>query len=157
MTPAGERAEERPLGERLEHLFRTVLRSDGREYSNEEVAAAIARDQQVGISASYIWYLRTGQRDNPTFKHLNALARFFGVPPAYFFDEQTREDVEAELGLLSAMKDAGVRDVALRAAGLSTESLEAIREVIVRVRQLEGLSSRRSETARSEASTPPGR
>jgi transcriptional regulator with XRE-family HTH domain len=145
------------LGDKLEHLFRTVLRSDHREFSNEEVAAAIGRDQGLGISASYIWYLRTGQRDNPTFKHLSALARFFGVPPAYFFDEQIRVEVEAELGLLSAMKDAGVRDIALRAAGLSTASLEAIREVIARVRQLEGLPENKGGTARDgpAASRPP--
>lgn len=143
MDPADPPSEP-TLGDRLEHLFRTIVRSDGREYSNEEVAATIARDQGVSISASYLWYLRTGQRDNPTLKHLTALARFFGVPPAYFFDEQARAEVEAELALLSAMRDAGVRDIALRAAGLSPASLEAIREVISRVRQLEGLPGKRS-------------
>src|SRR5438093_3277208 len=103
-------AERRPrtVGEKLEHLFRTVRRPDRREYSNEEVASAILGEQGETISSSYIWYLRTGQRDNPTFKHINALARFFGVPPAYFFDDDTTERVEAELALLAAMKDAGV-------------------------------------------------
>jgi transcriptional regulator with XRE-family HTH domain len=130
---------ERTLAQRLEYLFRTVREPGRREYSNEEVSAAIARDQDVTISASYIWYLRTGQRDNPTFKHLNALARFFGVPPAYFFDADTSGRVEAELALLAAMKDAGVRDVALRAVGLSPQSLGTISDVIARVRELEGL------------------
>jgi transcriptional regulator with XRE-family HTH domain len=130
---------ERTLAQRLEYLFRTVREPGRREYSNEEVSAAIARDQDVTISASYIWYLRTGQRDNPTFKHLNALARFFGVPAAYFFDDDTTGRVEAELALLAAMKDADVRDVALRAAGLSPQSLGAISDVIARVRELEGL------------------
>jgi transcriptional regulator with XRE-family HTH domain len=129
----------RTLAEKLEYLFSTVREPGRREYGNEEVAAAIARDQGVTISASYIWYLRTGQRDNPTFRHLNALARFFGVPPAYFFDDDTGAKVEAELALLAAMKDAGVRDVALRAAGLSPRSLGAINDVINRVRELEGL------------------
>lgn len=129
----------RTLAEKLEYLFRTVREPGRREYGNEEVAAAIARDQDVTISASYIWYLRTGQRDNPTFKHLNALAKFFGVPPAYFFDEETGARVEAELALLAAMKDAGVRGVALRAAGLSDKSLGTINDVISRVRELEGL------------------
>jgi transcriptional regulator with XRE-family HTH domain len=130
---------ERTLAQRLEYLFRTVREPGRREYSNEEVSAAIARDQDVTISASYIWYLRTGQRDNPTFKHLNALARFFGVPAAYFFDDDTTGRVEAELALLAAMKDADVRDVALRAAGLSPQSLGTISDVIARVRELEGL------------------
>jgi transcriptional regulator with XRE-family HTH domain len=107
--------------------------------SNEEVATAIARHQGVKMSGSYVWYLRTGQRDNPTFRHLSALARFFGVPPAYFFDDETSREVDAELGLLTAMRDAGVRDVALRAAGLSAESLAAVTDVINRFRRLERL------------------
>ena len=138
MTDDSE-ARRRTLAEKLDYLFRTVRGPDRREYSNEDVAAAITRDQGVTISASYIWYLRTGQRDNPTFKHLNALARFFGVPPAYFFDEETSVRVEAELGLLTAMRDTGVRDIALRAAGLSSKSLDTINDIINHVRELEGL------------------
>ena len=126
------------VAQKLQHLFRTVRKPDQREYSNEEVAAAILRDQGETISSSYIWYIRTGQRDNPTFKHLNALAKFFGVPPAYFFDDETTNRVEAELALLTAMNDAGVRDIALRAAGLSPASLHTVREVIARVSELEG-------------------
>jgi transcriptional regulator with XRE-family HTH domain len=126
------------VAQKLQHLFGTVRKPDQREYSNEEVAAAILRDQGEAISSSYIWYIRTGQRDNPTFKHLNALAKFFGVPPAYFFDDETTNRVEAELALLTAMNDAGVRDIALRAAGLSPASLRTVREVIARVSELEG-------------------
>jgi len=126
------------VAQRLEYLFHTVRRPDQREFSNDEVAAAILRDQNETISSSYIWYLRTGQRDNPTFKHLNALATFFGVPAAYFFDDNTTHRVEAELVLLTAMNDAGVRDVALRAAGLSPASLRTIYDVIARVAELEG-------------------
>lgn len=134
-APAG-----RSLAERLEYLFRTVRERDRRAYSNEEVAAAILRDQGVKISASYLWYLRTGQRDNPTMKHLQALATFFGVPAAYFVDADTAAQVQAELGALRAMRDARVRDLALRADGLSDRSLQTIMDMISRVRQLEGLS-----------------
>jgi len=38
-------------------------------------------------SGTYLWLLRTGQWDNPTMKHLIAIARFFGVPPTYFFPD----------------------------------------------------------------------
>jgi transcriptional regulator with XRE-family HTH domain len=141
----GESERPRTLAEKIDHLFRTVRKSNRREYSNEEVSAAIARDQDISVSASYLWYLRTGQRDNPTFKHLNALAKFFGVPPAYFFDDATTIQVEAELALLTAMQDAGVRDVALRASGLSAKSLDTITDMITRVRELEGLSSYEEE------------
>jgi transcriptional regulator with XRE-family HTH domain len=145
VTADGGTPPARTLSERVDHLFRTVRKPNRREYSNEEVSAAIARDQGVSVSASYLWYLRTGQRDNPTFKHINALARFFGVPPAYFFDDATTAQVEAELALLAAVQDAGVRDVALRASGLSARSLDAITDMINRVRELEGLTPHRNE------------
>ncbi|WP_344309630.1 XRE family transcriptional regulator [Fodinicola feengrottensis] len=136
----------RTISAKLEHLFHTVRKSNQREYSNDEVSAAIARDQDETISSSYIWYLRSGQRDNPTLRHLTALARFFGVPAAYFFDDEATERVEAELALLTAMKDAGVRDVALRAAGLSPASLRTIYDVIARVSELEATAPKTPES-----------
>lgn len=42
------------------------------------------------ISATYVWPVKTGRRDNPTYKHVIALARSFGVSPTYFFDEADR-------------------------------------------------------------------
>jgi len=132
-----EQGGRRGIAEKLEHLFHVMRGPDGREYSNDEVAALILRDQGETISSSYIWYLRTGQRDNPTLKHLNALAGFFGVPAAYFFDEETTDRVEAELALLAVLQNAGVRDIALRAADLSPASLRTIADVVARVSELE--------------------
>jgi hypothetical protein len=51
--------------------------------------------------------------------HLAALARFSGVSPACFFDDDAAEVAGAQLCLPAAMRDASVRTVALRAAGLS--------------------------------------
>jgi transcriptional regulator with XRE-family HTH domain len=126
------------LADKLGHLFQTVVPAGRGPYSVEEVAKTIT-DSGVPISGSYIWLLRKGQRDNPTLRHLTALARFFGVPPAYFFDDSVTSDVNAELALLTALRDTGVKEVALRAAGVSPRSLASIREVIDRVRELEGL------------------
>lgn len=142
--PDQEQPQRQVLAERLEYLFRSIRESGRREYSNEDVAEAITRDQGVTISASYIWYLRTGQRDNPTLKHLTALATFFGVPAAYFFDDTVSEQVEGEIALVTALKDSGVREVAMRASGLSDKSLDTIAEVINRVRELEGLPPKES-------------
>jgi transcriptional regulator with XRE-family HTH domain len=127
------------LSGKLNHLFETVHPANRGPYSNEEVAAGIRDQGGPTISATYIWLLRKGQRDNPTLKHLEALAGFFGVPPAYFFDDETAARVNAELGLLNAMKDLGVQKVALRVAGLSPKSLDSIADMIERVRELEGL------------------
>lgn len=129
----------RTLSDKLNHLFETVHPASRGPFSNEEVAVAIRAQGGPTISATYIWLLRKGQRDNPTMKHVEALAGFFGVPPAYFFDDETTARVDAELGMLTVMKDVGVQALALRAAGLSPKSLHSIVEVIERVRELEGL------------------
>jgi transcriptional regulator with XRE-family HTH domain len=128
----------RTLAEKLDRLFAVVHPSKG-EYTHEEVANAIRDAGGPTVSATYIWQLRKGLRDNPTKKHLEALSSFFGVPVAYFFDEEAAARIDAELALLSAIRDSQVRQVALRASGLSTESLETIAEMIERVRKLEGL------------------
>jgi transcriptional regulator with XRE-family HTH domain len=130
----------RTLAERLDHLFRTIHPRGRGEYSYEEVAEAIRARGGPTISATYLWQLRKGVRDNPTKKHLEVLADFFGVSPAYFFDDEAAARIEAELELLVALRDRPVRQLALRAFGLSPESLAAIAEMIERVRQLEGLS-----------------
>ena len=98
-----------------------------------------ARGGGPTISATYIWQLRKGIRDNPTKKHLEALAGFFGVPPAYFFDDAATKRIDAELALLVALRDGDVRQLALRASGLSPNSLRTIASMVERVRELEGL------------------
>ncbi|WP_279580571.1 hypothetical protein [Fodinicola feengrottensis] len=47
---------------------------------------------------------------------------------------------------MTAMKDAGVRDVALRAAGLSPASLRTIYDVIARVSELEATAPKTPES-----------
>jgi len=86
MTDVGP-ARRRTLAEKIDRLFQTVHPADG-EYTHEEVASAIREAGGPTISGSYLWQLRKGVRDNPTMRHLEALSEFFGVPPAYFFDER---------------------------------------------------------------------
>jgi transcriptional regulator with XRE-family HTH domain len=128
------------LADRLEHLFRVVHPKKRGPYTPAEVAAAInaAAGERV-ISSTYIWQLRTGRRDNPTQRHLSALAAFFGVSPLYFFDpvEADRTTVPPELAV--ALGDDELRVLALRASGLSERALRAIREMIENARVVEGL------------------
>lgn len=143
----------RTLAEKLNYLFQTVHPPNRGEFSAEEVAQAVEELGGPTISPSYIWYLRTGRRDNPTRKHLEALARFFGVSPAYFLDDDAAERIDAQLELLAALRDAGVREIALRASGLSPLSLDAIREMINHVRQLEGIPNGRDTPPEDDEGT----
>src|ERR671927_1382388 len=99
----------RSLSEKLDRLFQTVRPRDGGEYSFEEVAEALRERGGPTISATYLWQLRKGIRDNPTKRHLEALADFFGVSPAYFFDDEASARIDAELLLLTMLRDTGAR------------------------------------------------
>ena len=124
---------------RLDQLFKTVRPRGRGEFSYREVAAGVAERTGTVISPSYIWQLRAGVKDNPTKRHIEALASFFGVPPAFFFDAAENERVEAELETLAVLRDSGVTAIALRANGLSAESLRLVADLIERTRSLEGL------------------
>ena len=127
----------RTLAEKIDHLFTVVHPGQG-EYTHEQVATAIEEAGGPTISATYLWQLRKGLRDNPTKRHLEALSSFFGVPPSYFFDEDTTAAVHADLEL--AMRDPQVRQLATRAAGLSPDTLKTLLGMVERARQLEGLA-----------------
>lgn len=134
------RDEQAGLAAKLGRLFET-MRPPGapeREYTHDEVARGVSAAGGPTISATYVWMLRTGRRDNPTKHHLEALAQFFGVSPAYFFDEEQGPRIEEQLAAAAAMRDAGVRSVAMRASGLSPRSLAAVMGMLERVHELEG-------------------
>jgi ESX-1-secreted protein regulator len=138
--PRQTRPPEGYFAERLDHLFRTVHPKGRGPYTPAEVAEAIntAAGARV-VSGTYLWLLRTGQRDNPTMRHLVALARFFGVSPTYFFPDDAMQQGSVPVELTAALKDDKVREMALRAAGLSDRSLRAITEMISNARAVEGL------------------
>jgi len=124
---------------KLDRLFTTIRPASGGERSYAEVAAGIERLGGPKVSANYIWLLRTGARDNPSLRHIEALAEYFGVPPTYFFDDELAERVDAELDLLASLRDSGVREIALRSRGLSSDSQRLLQAMIEQARKAEGL------------------
>jgi transcriptional regulator with XRE-family HTH domain len=136
-----ESSEPKPLAEKLDYLFRVVHPKGRGEYTYREVARAINHTESgTTISASYVWQLRRGEKDNPTIRHIEAIARFFGVPPSYFLDDQAAADIAAQLELLASMRDNDVREIALRASDLSPAALKMIRNLIEDTRRIEGLA-----------------
>lgn len=121
------------LATRLEHLFQTVHPRNRGPYTNEEVAEA------CGMSTTAVWQLRKGQRTKPGYESVVALAKFFGVKPAYFYDDLVAESTDEQLEVLAAMRDKDVRDVAMRSAKLSPSSLAAVKAMIDAAYKLEGI------------------
>jgi transcriptional regulator with XRE-family HTH domain len=139
------------LADKLNRLFATVPAASNdhpgrrREYSNEHVASEIGRLSGVSISQSYIWQLRKGKKDNPTLRHLQALAEFFGVPVAYFFDDEVTSRVDAQLETLAAERSRRelneghdqVAVMAMRAGELSPERRQQVMDLLDVVYRLE--------------------
>ncbi len=139
----------RTFADRLNHLWETV-HPPGRPYTYEQVAQGIA-ERGFEISVAYLWQLRNGTRTNPTLQHIQGLAAFFGVPAAYFIDEAEEERVNKQLGLVAALRDADVRNVALRTHGLGERDLAALNAMIDSLREARGLATEASDQPRDES------
>lgn len=139
-------AQHRTLAGKLDHLFKTIHPRDRGEYSLQEVCDGIREQGGPGMTATYLWQLRTGLRDNPSKAHLEALGRFFGIDPKYFLDSDAADQIDRELELIVAMRDAGIRNLALRASRLTPEALQVALNIIEQVGQLEAHATGRKES-----------
>jgi hypothetical protein len=143
---------------RANRLFDLRCERDGREdrpYSPQEFADLIKEETGDEVSHTLIWRIRTRRITNTTLATVDILARFFGVPSAYFspgFDERATERVEAQLRLADAMRKAGITSIAALGAmspaglaiarladGVAPETLNAIAELLSTARKAQGL------------------
>jgi hypothetical protein len=130
------------LTDRLNILFELRRQRDGRRYTPTDFARLILDETGVKVSHTWIQRLLDGDITNPGWESLQLLARFFQVSPAVFFGEQATEGVDAQLQLLAAMADTGVRTVATLSYGLSSETLAAVAELLKKARRAEGLEGK---------------
>ncbi len=104
-------------------------------YTNAEVAALIERTTGEQVSYTTVWKLRNGQATNPQKKLIEAMARTFGVPPGFFFDDDDWSQVallQEQVELLALVRDARISSGQLRVLlGLSPEAFQAIIDLIV--------------------------
>nr|WP_253843195.1 helix-turn-helix transcriptional regulator [Mycobacterium colombiense] len=107
--------------------------------SNAAAAAAITKKTGVSISPAYLWQLRSGVKRNPTVAHLRAIADFFGVPASYLIDRDPDQKIDAQLTLMQALRDVGVRDLAVRTSGLTPQAITSLAAMVDEVRKLQDL------------------
>jgi transcriptional regulator with XRE-family HTH domain len=139
-SSTSEAPDELPLvAQRLDELLKVARTKDGAKHTPASVAEAI--NEQAGekvIDKTYIWQLRKGKKDNPSYNVLILLARFFGVSPLYFFPDDA-DAPEIEQPLRAALSDPAIRELVTLSVGLSERSLEAIKTMVKNTRALEGL------------------
>jgi transcriptional regulator with XRE-family HTH domain len=124
----------RTLADKLNWLIDRAHPADRGPYTNAEVAELIEKTTGEEISYTQIWKLRNGQAQNPQMRLIEAMARTFGVPAAFFFpefDETQAGLLQEQVELLAMIRDARIDAVQLRAIlGLSPEARKAITDLI---------------------------
>lgn len=60
--------------------------------NNRQIADAITKAGEP-ISRAYVSMLRAGQQSNPSARLISALCAVFDVPPAFWFDRETADQV----------------------------------------------------------------
>jgi transcriptional regulator with XRE-family HTH domain len=124
----------RTLADKVNWLIGRAHPAGRGPYSNAEVSALIEKVTGEQFSHTTIWKLRNGQAANPQMRLVQALARTFGVPPAFFFDDYDDEQAAQlmdQVELLTLMRDSGVTSAQLRAlAGLTPAARQAVVDLI---------------------------
>ncbi|MCZ4100746.1 hypothetical protein [Streptomyces sp. H39-C1] len=100
--------------------------------SSPQVVQMLEEQGLPSFSNTYMWQLRTGRADNPTKKHMDSLADFFGVPRDYWSNAATAKVVDTLIAQLNGFK----------AGGATPETLH---------KQLAGFTRRMSEGDAPEA------
>ena len=135
-TTGGAEAEPalRSLADKVNWLIDTAGPAGRDPCSNAEVAGLIEQTTGERVSHTTIWKLRNGLAANPQMKLIEAMARTFGVPPGFFFedfDDGQAGLLHEQVELLALVRNARVSSAQLRVIlGWSTEIRQAVIHLI---------------------------
>ena len=132
---AGEKSTPGPrtLADKVNWLIDRAHPAGRGPFSNSEVAALIKDAAGEEVSYTTIWKLRNGQAQNPQKRLIEALARTYGVPPAFFFDDYGEQAglLQEQVELLALVRDADISSAQLRAIlALSPAARQAITDLV---------------------------
>jgi ESX-1-secreted protein regulator len=119
----------RTLADKVNWLIDRAHPAGRGSFSNNEIAALIKDATGEDVSYTTVWKLRNGQAQNPQKRLIEALAKTFGVPPAFFFDDYDEQAgmLKDQVELLALVRDARISSAQLRAIlELSPEARQAI-------------------------------
>jgi transcriptional regulator with XRE-family HTH domain len=131
----------RTLAEKVRWLIDTAHPADRGPYSISEVCFLIHKATGEEVSHTTIWKLTNGQSKNPSKRLIEMLARTFGVPPGFFFDDFDEEQMgllKEQVELLTLVRDAKITSAQLRALlGLDDDGRKAVADAIARTARAE--------------------
>ncbi|MFT3901443.1 MAG: XRE family transcriptional regulator [Gordonia sp. (in: high G+C Gram-positive bacteria)] len=134
---------------RLEELFRTVPGPNGRAYSAKAIAAR-STERGFRLGESYLSQLRSGKAKSPSFRTVEGIAAAFGVDVHYFLEDGAAQRTREEIDKLRMQADADVQLAAFRLAGLSSDKVSVVNELIKVLREQQGLPQDPPEISESD-------
>ncbi|SDY91053.1 hypothetical protein SAMN05421504_107409 [Amycolatopsis xylanica] len=140
MHPAEGPGDEGRLAGKINHLIAVRHPDTRRRPGYTRLAEEIRESTGARLSGTYLWELATGRKRNPTVDQVAVLASYFGVPAEYFLNDEVADRVNAQISLASALRNAKVRDIALRADGLAPQTLDTILAIVTEARKVQQLS-----------------
>ncbi len=126
------------LSEKLDLLFKTFTKPNGKEYTYQEVEAGT----DGAVSSTYVWKLRTGKSTNPGYGVLQALSDFFGVPPSYFFNGRVSDQQLDHMRLAANLRDEGLQRIAMSATGLDEAGKALVVQLIEHMQTAQNQANR---------------
>ncbi|MGJ0118535.1 XRE family transcriptional regulator [Williamsia sp. MIQD14] len=138
MNDGAESADAGLFARRLEELFRTVPGPNGRAYSAKAIAAR-STERGFRLGESYLSQLRSGKAKSPSFRTVEGIAAAFGVDVHYFLEDRAAQRTRDQIELMRLQADSSVQVAAFRLAGLSSDSVFIVGELIKVLRAQQGL------------------
>ena len=126
-------AQQRTFAERLSALIESARAGGLAPHSYREISAAVERAGGPAMSPAYLQQLATGKRVNPKIHYVEALAKLFGVPVTYFFDDEPTADADADAD--GAAGEAKL--MAMRARELSAKGRRQVMDLLELVERYE--------------------
>jgi transcriptional regulator with XRE-family HTH domain len=124
------------ISEKVDLLFKNFRKKDGTEFTYQEVAEGTDN----AISGVAVWKIRSGKVKSPSYRVLEAIAGFFGVPVGYFSSKEPVSEKHVQnLKLAQELRDAGVAQIALRVSDLDETAKQDVLAMIEYVRRAQGL------------------
>lgn len=116
--------------ERLTTARETIRRPDGKMYTLEEIAEGVRCYTGDTCSKQYIGDLLSGKYTAPTQPKIEGIAHFFGLPPSYFFNDALSRQMQEDLRLGAALREAGVHGLAARMLDVDPANRDAVLKML---------------------------
>lgn len=128
------------FAEKLTTAREAIRRPDGKMYTLEEIAEGVRSYTGDTCSKQYIGDLLSGKYTAPTQPKIEGLAHFLGLPPSYFFNDVLSRQMQEDLRLGAALREAGVQGIAARMLDVDPANRDVLMRMLNEIQQRDNLA-----------------